>query len=104
MTSSGVVQGLAEFFLPIGVFGAGFAAVCAIVAGMALVQGRAGLCGGAVGMWIVGAMLSVSSGFSGEWTPLLTAVVALAVALAVGGGIRAVVVGRRPERTLLSLP
>jgi hypothetical protein len=92
-----VAHGLAGVFVPIGMFGAFVAAVCAAVATVALARGAAGLCGGAVGVWIVGAMLSVASSFADEWLPLAVSGGALAVGLCVGGILRAVL-ATRPDR------
>jgi len=91
MSSIGVVRDLAEFFMPIGIVGAVLAFVCALVAAVALARGSAGVCGGAVAVWIGAAMLSLSSGFSGAWTPALVAAGALVAGLIVGGVLRAVV-------------
>ncbi|MEJ1089187.1 hypothetical protein WDU99_12770 [Microbacterium sp. Mu-80] len=79
---------LTSFFVPIGWAGAVFAIVCALVALIALARGAAGLTGGAVGVWFVGGLLSLTSSFAGEWTPVLLASGALAAALVVGGMIR----------------
>ncbi|WP_441898311.1 hypothetical protein [Microbacterium sp.] len=80
-----------EVFLWIGFAGAGIALLCALVALAALARGSAGLVGGAVAVWIGGALLSLTSGFSGQWIPALIAMGALAVALVVGGMLRPVV-------------
>jgi hypothetical protein len=88
---------LAEFFLPVGLTGAGIALLCAIVAGVALARGAAGLCGGASAVWIVGTMLSIAAGFSGQWIPTAAAGGALIAALVIGGIVRAVL-NRRPAR------
>lgn len=97
MSSIGVVRDLSEFFLAVGYVGAGIAVLCALIAAVALVRAAAGLCGGAVAVWIGGALLSLAAGFSGEWMPSLISIGALVVALTLGGLARAVVRGR-PER------
>jgi hypothetical protein len=98
ISSSDVAVGLAAVFVPIGMFGAFVAVVCAAVAMVALARGAAGLCGGAAGIWIVGAMLSIASSFADEWLPLAVSGAALAVGLCVGGILRAVLrpKSRRP--------
>ncbi|MGY1550305.1 hypothetical protein ACW5CM_00815 [Microbacterium sp. A588] len=90
---------LAEFFLPIGYVGVAIAVLCAIVAAIALARGAAGASGGAVAVWLVGAMLSLASGFAGMWIPALISVGALIVALVAGGLLRGVVnaFAARPE-------
>ena len=100
MSSLGVLRDLAEFFLPIGVVGASIAALCAIVAMFALARGAAGVVGGAGALWIGGALLSLASGFAGDWTPALVAAGSLVAALIVGGVLRAGVVAltSRPQR------
>src|SRR5690606_12941060 len=98
MSSIGVVRDLAGFFLPIGYIGASIAVLCAIVALVALARGAAGLAGGAVGCWIVGAMLSLAAGFSGQWWLVATAGAALIAALVLGAVARAVI-KRMPART-----
>lgn len=89
MTTLGMTMGLSAVMVPIGMAGAVLAVICAAVAMIALARGAAGLCGGAVGVWIVGALLSVTSSFADEWMPLAVAGAALAVALTVGGLLRA---------------
>lgn len=90
MSSVGVLRDLAEFFLPIGIIGGALAVLCAIVAGVALARGAAGLCGGSAAVWIGGAMMSVAAGFSGVWIPALASVIALAAGLVLGGVARTV--------------
>lgn len=99
MSSIGVFRDLAEFFLPIGYVGVAIAVLCAIVAAIALARGAAGASGGAVAVWLVGAMLSLASGFAGMWIPALISVGALIVALVAGGLLRGVVnaFAARPE-------
>jgi len=91
MSTIGMVRDLSEVFLWIGSAGAGIAVLCALVALFALARGAAGLAGGAVAVWIGGAMLSLTSGFSGQWIPALVATGALVVALVVGALLRPVV-------------
>lgn len=88
-TSMSVANELAGLFVPIGAFGAAVAVVCALVTMIALARGAVGLAGGAVGVWIVGAMLSVASSFANDWMPLAISGAALAVALVLGGAVRA---------------
>jgi hypothetical protein len=90
MSSLAVSNTLASFFMPIGIIGAVLAVICAVVAGVALAAGAAGFFGGAVGVWIVGALLSTAASFSSVWTPLIVSVAALAVALVLGGIVHAV--------------
>ncbi len=97
MSSMSALRELAAFFLPVGLTGAGIAVLCAIVAGVALARGAAGLCGGATAVWIVGAMLSIAAGFSGQWIPTAAAGGALVAALVIGGLVRAAL-NRRPAR------
>jgi len=91
MSTLGVVHDLTAFFLLIGTVGAGIALICALVAMIALARGAAGVAGGAVAVWIGGALLSLTSGFSGQWVPALVAVGSLVLGLVVGGVARAVV-------------
>ncbi|MGW8482580.1 hypothetical protein ACWGJP_05535 [Microbacterium sp. NPDC055903] len=86
-----VVRDLTEVFVPIGMFGAAIAALCAVIVVIAMAWGRAGAVGMAVGGWIVGAMLSVAASFARDWTPLLVSGAALAVALVVGAIARMLV-------------
>lgn len=100
MSSMSALRELAAFFLPVGFVGAGIAVLCAIIAGVALARGAAGLSGGATAVWIVGTMLSVAAGFSGQWIPTAAAGGALVAALVIGALVRVVLNGRptRPER------
>jgi len=75
---------LAGFFLSVGFVGASIAVICAIIALVALARGAAGLAGGATGCWIVGALLSLTAGFAGQWLPLAAAGAALVAALVLG--------------------
>lgn len=97
MSSMSALRELAAFFLPVGFVGAGIAILCAIIAGVALARGAAGLSGGATAVWIVGMLLSVAAGFSGQWIPTAAAGGALVVALVIGALVR-LVLGRRPAR------
>ncbi|MGO2746537.1 MAG: hypothetical protein ACTIAO_08045, partial [Microbacterium sp.] len=66
----------------------------------------AGVTGGAVAVWIGGALLSLTSGFSGQWIPALVAVGALALALILGAvarvAVRAFQARPKPERAQAS--
>src|SRR3954454_10194167 len=97
MSSMSALRELAAFFLPVGFVGGGIAVLCAIVAGVAIARSAAGLCGGAVAVWIVGAMLSIAAGFSGQWIPTAAAGAALVAALLLGIVMRAVL-NARPAR------
>lgn len=101
MSSLSALRELAAFFMPVGFVGAGIAVLCAIVAGVALARGAVGLSGGAAAVWIVGAMLSLAAGFSGQWIPTAAAGAALIAALVIGAIARALLIRRpsRPERT-----
>ncbi|HWK77780.1 MAG TPA: hypothetical protein VNR69_08600 [Microbacterium sp.] len=111
MSTIGMVRDLAEFFLWVGISGAGIALVCAIVALVALAFGAAGIAGGASAAWIGGALLSLTSGFSGQWIPALAAVGGLVAALVLGGLARPLVrafqarpTPQRPEVTASVTP
>lgn len=84
MSSMSVLRDLAEFFLPVGWVGGVIAAICALVAGVALARGSAGFAGGSVAVWIGAALASVASGFSGQWLPAIIAGASLAGALVLG--------------------
>lgn len=88
MTTQALTSALAGVFVPMGIAGAALGVLCAIVALVAVTAGRVGLIGGAVGVWIVGAMLSIASGFAGDWRPAVVAVAALAAALVLGAVLR----------------
>jgi hypothetical protein len=93
---------LAAFMVPIGYAGAAIAVVCAVLAAFAIMRGAGGLTGGAVGVWIVGALLSVAASFGNQWMPLIVACASLAAMLVIGGVVRAIVTaagGTRAERT-----
>lgn len=88
MSTLPVANTLASIFMPIGWAGAIFAIICAIVVLIALASGAAGLTGGAIGVWFIGALLSVLSSFAGEWMPVMLSGAALAAALIIGGMVR----------------
>lgn len=88
MSTLALTKALMSIFVPIGVTGAVIALVCALVAVIALARGAAGLAGGAIGVWIVGALLSLAASFANEWLPVLVALLGLAVALVAGAMIR----------------
>ena len=110
MSTIGVVRDLAGFFLWAGIAGAGIALICAIIVGVALAIGNAGLAGGAGAVWIGGALLSLDAGFSGQWIPALVAVGALIVALVVGPVVRSALTvfvrrhPRAPEKPIIANP
>lgn len=99
MSSIGLVRDLSELFLWVGIAGSGIALICAIVALIALAMGAVGVAGGASAAWIGGALLSLASGFSGQWVPAIVAGGALVAALVLGAVARSVVLGfeRRPK-------
>lgn len=88
MSSLAVTNALMSVFVPIGIAGAVIALACALVAAFALMRGAAGLAGGAIGVWIVGAMLSLSASFANLWMPVAVSLVALGAALVVGPVLR----------------
>lgn len=90
MTTVAVANSLMAIFVPVGVAGAVIALACALLAGFAMARGWAGLCAGAVGVWIVGTMLSLSASFASLWLPVLISLAALATAIIVGGLARLV--------------
>ncbi|MDY0983685.1 hypothetical protein SOM10_07255 [Microbacterium sp. CFBP9023] len=89
---------LASILVPIGVVGAVLAALCAIVAGVAIMRGAAGLAGGAVGLWIPSAMLSTTASFANQWTPLLVSGIVLVAMLVIGAVARGIVNAGEPAR------
>lgn len=95
MSTLAVTNTLATFFVPIGIVGAALAIVCALVAAFAIARGAAGLAGGAIGVWIVGALLSLAASFATQWMPLFVALIALAVGIVLGGVIRMLVATTR---------
>lgn len=98
MTSSRVASELASILVPIGVAGAVLAALCALIAGVAIMRGAAGLAGGAVGLWIPSAMLSSTASFANQWTPLLISGAALVAMLVIGAVGRGIVSAGEPAR------
>ncbi|WP_146113855.1 MULTISPECIES: hypothetical protein [unclassified Microbacterium] len=108
MTTMRVASDLAALMVPIGYVGAALAAVFAIVAAVAIVRGAGGLVGGAVGGWIVAALLSFTASFAQVWMPLILAGAALASMLLIGGVVRALVnaagVGRSGSTVEEALP
>lgn len=98
MSSPAVANTLAAVLVPIGNAGAVLAVVCALVAAFALARGAAGLAGGGVGVWILGALLSLCASFAAEWTPVLVSLGALAAAFVVGALARVLLRAvRRPN-------
>lgn len=89
MTTLGVARDLAAILVPIGYVGAALAAVCAIVAAIAIIRGAGGLAGGAVGLWIVCALMSFTASFANQWLPLIAAGASLVGMLVIGGIVRA---------------
>lgn len=108
MTTMRVASDLAALMVPIGYVGAALAAVFAIVAAVAIVRGAGGLVGGAVGGWIVAALLSFTASFAQVWMPLILAGAALTSMLLIGGVVRALVnaagVGRSDSTVEEALP
>lgn len=98
MTSSRVAYELAAILVPIGVAGAVLAVLCAIVAGIAITRGAAGLAGGAVGLWIPSAMLSTTASFANQWAPLLVSGIVLVAMLVIGAVARGIVNAGEPAR------
>lgn len=97
MSTIGVVQDLTGFFLSAGIVGATIAVLCGLIALVALARGAAGVAGGAAAVWIGGALLSLTSGFSGQWLPAIIAAVSLISGLALGGLAR-IVLRSLPKR------
>lgn len=88
MTSSRMAHELAAFLVPLGIFGAAVAVLCAVVAGVAIARGAGGLAGGAVGLWIPAAVMSLTASFANQWAPLIVAGAALVGMLVIGGMLR----------------
>ncbi|MFS2279389.1 hypothetical protein V2S04_01050 [Microbacterium sp. OR21] len=84
MSTLAVTNTLASVFVPIGIAGAVIAVACALVTAFALARGAAGLAGGGIGVWIVGAMLSLCASFALMWVPFLIACGSLAAAFVFG--------------------
>lgn len=99
MSSMSVLRDLAEFFLPVGWVGGVIAAICALVAGVALARGSAAFAGGSVAVWIGAALASVASGFAGQWIPAIIAGGSLVAALVLGLVARGVIslIAARPR-------
>lgn len=108
MTTMRVANDLAEVMVPIGYVGAAIAGACAIVAAVAVIRGSGGLVGGAVGVWIVGALMSVTASFAQQWLPLILACASLVGMLVIGGVVRAIMsaagVGRTDDLAVDTLP
>ncbi|WP_193597370.1 hypothetical protein [Microbacterium sp. YJN-G] len=98
MSTLAVTKALMAVFVPIGTAGAIIALACAVIAAVAIARGAAGLAGGAIGVWIVGALLSISASFAGQWTPFLVSAIALGAALVAGAVLRGVIRGVRAHR------
>lgn len=90
MTSSRMAHELAAFLVPLGIFGAAVAVLCAVVAGIAIARGAGGLAGGAVGLWIPAAVLSLAASFANDWAPLIVAGSALVGMLVTGTTVRVI--------------
>jgi hypothetical protein len=99
MSTLAVTNTLASVFVPIGIVGAAIAVVCALITAFALARGAAGLAGGGVGVWIVGALLSLCASFAMLWTPFLIAVGALVAAFVAGAVLRPLFRGVTLTRT-----
>lgn len=108
MTTMRVASELAAVLVPIGYAGAALAAICAIVAAIAIIRGAGGLTGGAVGVWIVCALMSVVASFAQVWTPLILSGAALVAMLVIGGVVRGIInaggFGRREREVAEPLP
>lgn len=98
MTSSRVASELASVLVPLGIVGAVLAGLCALVAAIAIVRGAGGLAGGAVGVWIPAAMLSLAASFANQWTPLFASVAVLIGLLVIGVVVRGIVEAGEPAR------
>jgi hypothetical protein len=91
MTTMRMASDLAAVMVPIGYVGAALAVIFAIVAAVAIIRGAGGLAGGAVGLWIVGALMSFAASFAQTWTPLIVACGSLVAMLIIGSVVRALV-------------
>ena len=98
MTTLRVASDLAAVLVPIGYVGAALAAICAVVAAVAIVRGAGGLTGGAVAVWFVGALMSVTASFGNQWLPLIIACASLTAMLVIGGVVRGLVTASGVER------
>lgn len=99
MTSSRVASELASILVPLGIVGAVLAGLCALVAAVAIVRGAGGMAGGAVGVWIPAAVLSLTASFANQWTPLFVSVALLVGLLVIGVVLRGIVNAGAPART-----
>lgn len=99
MSSLAMANTLAAVLVPIGSAGAVLAVICALVTAFALARGAAGLAGGGVGVWILGALLSLCASFATVWTPLFVSLGALAAAFVIGGLARTLLRGIRRSHT-----
>ncbi|WP_146115342.1 hypothetical protein [Microbacterium sp. MYb62] len=98
MTTLRVASDLAAVMVPIGYVGAALAAICAIVAAIAIIRGAGGLTGGAVALWIVCALMSLTASFASVWMPLILAGASLAAMLVIGFVVRAIANAAGVER------
>ncbi|WP_449407020.1 hypothetical protein [Microbacterium maritypicum] len=78
--------------------GAVLAGLCALVAAVAIIRGAGGLAGGAVGVWIPAAVLSLVASFANQWTPLFVSVALLVGLLVIGVVVRGIVNAGEPSR------
>lgn len=62
--------------------------LCAVIAGVAIARGAGGLAGGAVGLWIPAAVMSLTASFANQWIPLIVAGAALVGMLVIGAVLR----------------
>lgn len=99
MSTLAVTNTLASVFVPIGIAGAVIAVACALVTAFALARGAAGLAGGGIGVWIVGALLSLCASFALMWVPFLIACGSLATAFVFGAAGRMLWRGVHRART-----
>lgn len=98
MTSSRVAHELASILVPIGIVGAAVAVLCAALAAVAIARGNAGLAGGAVGVWVPAAVLSLAASFASQWVPLIVSGAALVGMLVVGAVARSIISAGAPAR------
>lgn len=104
MNTTRVASDLAAVMVPLGYAGAVFAVICALVAAVAIVRGNGGLTGGAVGVWIVCALLSLVASFASDWLPPIMAGSALVVLLAAGGVVKWIVSATTARRAVDATP
>lgn len=74
------------------------AVLCAVIAGIAVARGAGGVAGGAVGVWIPAAVLSLAASFASQWTPLVVSGAALVGGLVLGAVARTIVAATAPRR------